>query len=243
MSLQPFWSALQFLTRIPAPVRLSNEPAVAGLSLLAYPLVGLLIGFFLAGTCWLFPNAPAATQAAIILLLWVLITGALHLDGLADCADAWIGGYASRERTQQILKDPHVGSAAVCVLVTVLLAKFAALQSLLAQSSNFEILLWTPMAGRSAALALLTVSPYANPHGLAAAWLEHLALPLARALLLLVATIIAWRLGFLALLAALLVFGGVRTLSMARLGGVTGDVCGALVELTEMTVLLAMALA
>ena len=94
-----------------------------GRSLLAYPLVGLLIGTLLAGIAWLTGGAPSAVSAAILLLLWVLITGALHLDGLADCADAWIGWQGSHERSLQILKDPHVGSSAVTVLVTVLVSQ------------------------------------------------------------------------------------------------------------------------
>lgn len=206
---------------------------------MAYPLVGLLIGSLLAAVHWLLAASPAAASAAFLLLLWVLVTGALHLDGLADCADAWVGGHGSRERTLQILKDPHAGSVAVAVTVTVLLAKFAALESLLALPGSFETVLWTPVAGRTAALILLSASPYANPQGLASVWLRHLPLPAARTVSLAVAVIVAWRLGWPALLAAGLVLGGVRALSMARLGGVTGDVCGAAVELVEMAVVLA----
>lgn len=239
MTFQPFWFALQFLTRIPAPVRVSYESAVAGRSLLAYPWVGLLIGLLLVACAGLTGGAPSAASAALLLLLWVFITGALHLDGLADCADAWVGGYGSRERSLQILKDPHVGSAGVAVLVTALLGKFAALQGL---STSYETLLWIPVLGRSVALALLVFSPYANPDGLASAWLKYLPLSAARALLLALAAIFVWRLGFPALLAALLTAWGVRALAMARLGGVTGDVCGAAVELSETAAMLAMVL-
>lgn len=238
MKLQPFWFALQFLTRLPVPVRVAYDPAVAGRSLLAYPLVGLLIGVLLAGVHGLLAASPAAANAALVLLIWVLSTGALHLDGLADCADAWVGGHGSRERTLQILKDPHAGSVAVAVTVTVLLAKFAALQSL----PSAETLLWAPLAGRSAALLLLAVSPYANPDGLAQSWLQHLPLPTAYGVVSVAACVVAWRLGLPVLLVAALVLWGIRSLSMARLGGVTGDVCGAAVELVEMAVLLAVVL-
>ncbi|TAN50735.1 MAG: adenosylcobinamide-GDP ribazoletransferase [Methylococcaceae bacterium] len=238
MTFQPFWFALQFLTRIPVPVRVDFHPSVAGRSLPAFPLVGLLIGAVLAGLGGLLNGSPPAVSAAVLLLSWVLISGALHLDGLADCADAWMGGLGSRERTAQILKDPHVGSAAVAVLVTVLLAKFAALQS----PATLEAVLWAPVLGRSAALALLIMTPYANPAGLADGWLRHTPLSMARAVLGLVALVCFWRLGLAVLLTALLVCWAVRTLALARLGGVTGDVCGAAVELVETAVLLAAAL-
>jgi adenosylcobinamide-GDP ribazoletransferase len=54
--------------------------------------------------------------AALVLILWVWSTGALHLDGLADSADAWVGGLASRERTLEIMKDPRSGPAAVTAI-------------------------------------------------------------------------------------------------------------------------------
>lgn len=235
--LRPFWFALQFLTRIPVPSSLAYDPALAGRSLLAYPWVGLLLGALLAGAQALAASAPPAVAAALLLGLWVLLTGALHLDGLADCADAWVGGHGSRERTLQILKDPHVGSVAVALLVCLLLAKFSALQSL----GNWEALLWSPVAGRSAALALLLTSPYANPQGIAGAWLAHVPVRSARLCLLAVAALLAWRLGWETLLAAAMLAAGIRALAMARLGGVTGDVCGAAVELIETAVLLAAA--
>lgn len=237
MMFRPFWFALQFLTRLPVPASVAYDPALAGRSLLAYPWVGLLLGALLCGAQALAASAPPALAAALLLLLWVLLTGALHLDGWADCADAWVGGHGSRERTWQILKDPHVGSVAVVLLVCLLLLKFAALQSL----ANREALLWSPVAGRSAALALLLFSPYANPQGLASAWLAHVPLVPARLCLLAVALLIGWRLGWVELLAAASVAWAIRALAMERLGGVSGDVCGAAVEAVETAVLLAAA--
>ena len=60
--------------------------------------------------------------AALVLAVWVLLTGALHLDGVADCADAWVGGFGDREKTFQILKDPRSGTHSCSVLVLVLLS-------------------------------------------------------------------------------------------------------------------------
>jgi adenosylcobinamide-GDP ribazoletransferase len=66
-------------------------------------------------------------HAALLLTVWVLLSGGLHLDGLADSADAWLGGFGDRERTLTIMKDPRSGPIAVVVLVLVLLLKFCAL--------------------------------------------------------------------------------------------------------------------
>src|SRR5699024_7527202 len=89
-SMQPFLIALQFLTSL--PVRLSGMPApqAVGRSLLHYPLVGLLLGLVLWLGSLAIEGAALPLQAALVLAAWVALTGALHLDGLADSADAWL---------------------------------------------------------------------------------------------------------------------------------------------------------
>src|SRR5690606_7619903 len=102
----------------------------------AWPVVGALLGVLF----WLFASVadslgwPAWPTAVLLVMLWAGITGALHLDGLADSADAWLGGQGNRERTLTIMKDPACGPAGVVVLVLVLLGKVAAVATLLAQS-------------------------------------------------------------------------------------------------------------
>ena len=123
--------ALQFLTRLPVSLPCMPTPEQVGRSLLWYPLVGLLLGLLLWGAHLLLGQTPALLQAAIILALWVGLSGGLHLDGLADTADAWVGGFGDRERTLTIMKDPRSGPIAVVVLVLLLLLKFAALFTLL----------------------------------------------------------------------------------------------------------------
>lgn len=102
----PFWIALQFLSSL--PVRLPGMPAAEqmGRSLLFYPVVGLLFGVLLWAFDSLLAASPLLLHAALLLTLWVLLSGALHLDGLADSADAWLGGFGDRERTLTIMKDP-----------------------------------------------------------------------------------------------------------------------------------------
>lgn len=90
--------------------------------------------------------------------VWVGLSGGLHLDGLADTADAWIGGHADRQRTLEIMKDPRSGPIAVVVLLLVLLLKFAALVVLLGQGAWAGLLL-APWLGR----ALQAVSSASNP--------------------------------------------------------------------------------
>ncbi|WP_252273973.1 adenosylcobinamide-GDP ribazoletransferase [Pseudomonas subflava] len=239
----PLLIALQFLTRLPVSLPGMPEPAQIGRSLLWYPLVGLLIGGLLLALHGLLGDTPALLQAAILLAVWVGLSGGLHLDGLADTADAWVGGYGDRERTLAIMKDPRSGPIAVVVLLLVLLLKFAAVVVLLERQAWAGLLL-APWLGRALLPLLFLTTAYVRSGGLGAALAEHLPrerLPLLLALHGLAMLLLGFS-AVLALLAAALVFWLLRRAFIARLGGTTGDTAGALLELSECAVLVALAL-
>lgn len=242
--LQPLLIALQFLTRI--PIRLAGMPTAEqqGRSLLYYPLVGLLLG----GLLWLLQQLLAGTapllQAALLLSAWVALSGGLHLDGLADSADAWVGGMGDRERTLALMKDPCCGPMAVVALLLVLLLKFAALVALL-EDGTLAALLLAPLLGRSAVLALILGTPYVRQGGIGQLLASHLPHPAAKAVLLAVAVgclLLFGTTGLWALLLAGVTLFGVRRALMRRLQGTTGDTAGALQELVECVVLVGLAL-
>lgn len=237
MNLQPFFLALQFLTRIPVPQRLEVTDSDNGYSILFYPLVGLIIGSLLGILAFFLQPAAVSIQAAVILTCWVFFTGALHLDGLADCADAWVGGMGDRERSLAIMKDPAAGPIAVVVLVTLLLLKWSAISEGL-QQGQYQLLLLTPVAGRLTIIGLMLTTRYIRQQGLGGTLLEHL--PRKPAMLLLAGgcMIVSFGLGIAAVLVGLLVFLWLRWTAIKRLGGVTGDVYGAGVELVEVAVLI-----
>ncbi len=241
---RPFLIALQFLTRL--PVRLSGDITERdiGRSLLCYPLVGLIIGLLLAALNWTIASAPDQLRAGVLLAAWVLITGALHLDGLADSADAWLGGHGDRERTLAIMKDPYCGPAAVVILVVVLILKFAAL-TVLVQRNDWTSLIVTPLLARASLPLLFLTTPYVRRGGLGAALAEHA--PRGPTILVLIVTVVAILLmtgksGLLPLAVATLAFVLLRVLMLRRIGGTTGDTAGALVELVETLALTAAAI-
>jgi adenosylcobinamide-GDP ribazoletransferase len=233
--------ALQLLTRLPVPsLNTPPQPRELGLSVLFFPAVGLLIGALLAGmhtALWL---VDPGVLAALVLMVWVLLTGGLHLDGLADTADAWIGGQGDRERTLLIMKDSRSGPMAIVVIVLLLLTKFAALQVLLAGDAGFVLLL-APVLGRTMIVLLLITTPYVRPDGLGSPYANYLPRWSCGVLVLVIAaTIVALLevLGGVLLVILGVGFAGLRHSLMNRLGGVTGDTLGAVCELTEMIALL-----
>ncbi len=243
--MKTFLIALQFLTRL--PVRLRNTPSESELSrsLLFYPLVGLLIGALLAllAIALSLGRIPDMLAAAWVLAVWTLLTGGLHLDGLADSADAWIGGQGDRERTLTIMKDPRCGPMAVTTLVVILLLKFAALAALSAGGAGWPVLL-APVLGRTALPLLFLTTPYVRPGGLGSAMSAHL--PRKATVAIVVLTCVAVLAGFgwagcLAIATALAMFLLLRRMMLATIGGLTGDTAGALVEIVETGVLVVMA--
>lgn len=240
----PLWIALQFLSSLPIRLPGMPEPEQLGRSLLFYPLVGLLFGLILWALNFVLAGAPLLLHAVLLLTVWVLLSGALHLDGLADSADAWLGGFGDRERTLTIMKDPRSGPIAVVTLVLVLLLKFAALLALIEQQQTMALII-VPLLGRAALLGLFLTTPYVRAGGLGQALADHLPRRAGwwvLAVSALACVVIAGFNAVAALLIAVGVFVWLRRVMMRRLGGTTGDTAGALLELLEMAVLVGLVL-
>ncbi len=234
--------ALQFLTRIPVRLKTPPEAHELGRSVLFYPLVGLFIGSLLLALQQILPATTPLLNAALLIAAWIALTGALHLDGLADCADAWIGAHGDPERALRILKDPCSGPVAVATVSSLLLTKFAALASL-PISTMSHALLAAPVAARALLVAALRLAPQARAGGLSAE--RAASLPTGGALIVtaLAGGFVLWIAGISALLAALITALIVVAAARRLLGGITGDVAGALCELSETAVLIVLALA
>ena len=240
--------AMQFLTRIPLATRTLFDNKDYANSLAWYPVIGLILG----GLVWLSGVTLAGLSstsltAALVLTVWVLLTGALHLDGVADCADAWVGGFGDREKTYQIIKDPRSGPIAVVVLVLVLLVKWAALEVLLG-SEHWWIIWLIPLLARGAMPYIFWRLDYVSSSGLGSAFVEGLSRQ--RILISLLFVVVIAMLSLTAQLEILVLFVVVSLLiylwwkraSYQKLGGFNGDCAGALVEFLELGLLLGLAI-
>jgi len=244
--LKAFFLALALLTRLPIPQLEEIKARVSGRSALFYPAVGLLIGLILYLPLLLFPQASPILLAAIITVIWAIITGGLHLDGLADSADGWLGGISDKEKTLKIMKDPVVGAAGAIAIVCILLLKFAVLTAILQQTfhdvvRSSGIIIIAPFIGRAMILLLMLISKNANPNSMA----NDVADNLQRnhiVWLIGVCFLIAAFFSLAGLIFALITFWLVRRLMHKRLGGYTGDTLGATVEITEVLYLMGYAL-
>lgn len=243
--MRAFWLALQFLTRLPVPRIAEYTAENRGRSVLYYPVVGLLIGAVLIGFSFLLADINSGLRAALLLLIWVLLTGALHLDGLADSADAWLGGRGNRARTLEIMKDPRSGPAAIVALALMLIVKFAAL-SALTHAAYWPALVLAPLLGRASLVLLFLTTPYVRAQGIGAVHAANLPRGGAAVVLLTVAIGVLVFLGYAGLwplATALVTVLLLRRLVLQRLGGATGDTFGATCEIVEAAVLVVTVLA
>lgn len=228
-------SALLFLTSIPLSRRGDRARPDLGRAALWFPLVGLILGSLLTLTWWLLkPWLPDLVVGVLVVSAWALLTGGLHLDGLADCCDGLLVS-APRARRLQILRDARLGAFGGVGLTLTLLLKASALATL----GDSGGLLLAPVLGR-AALVLGGLQPQARGEGMGAQFAAGLRggrVAAALAVSTMVGLALGWR-GLVSLLVALLISLGTFALARRRLGGVTGDVLGAACELCEVGVLL-----
>ena len=241
--IKAFFIALGLLTRIPVPkvfhVNKDDSETLYGWSVLFYPLVGLLIGGLLVLISWSFSflNFPphGLIEAGLLLLFWVIITGALHLDGLADSADAWLGGYGDQQRTLEIMKDPYSGPAGVVALVLVLLLKFSLLINV-----SWQLLLLAPVIARTAVMVLLATTPYVRAGGMgevASKMIPKSHIGIVLFVVIVLSIILLQEQSWSLLLVAVVVYL-LRSLMLKRISGTTGDTAGAMIEVVEVSVML-----
>lgn len=230
--------ALALLTRLPVSV----EPPMRGAAAAwAWPLAGAAVGLIGALTAWAAMGLGLGAQvaAALALGMQVLVTGALHEDGLADCADGFWGG-STRERRLAIMSDSRIGSYGAVGLSLVILLRWSALTVLIRAGAGWDALMAAGALSRWPMAALLRALPPARADGMSrlVGRPDSRTLALGGAIALALALAAAGSAGLGAALAAAVVAGVWILLVRARLGGQTGDTCGAVQQLSETAVLL-----
>ena len=233
--------AVRFLTVVPVPGREATGPGALARAAWWFPVVGALLGGMLAAADWALARVfPSLVAAVLVVALWKVATGGIHLDGLADCLDTLGGG--SRERRLAIMRDHRIGVFAAAGLGLALLLATAALAELPAPL-RATALIAAPALGRIAPALAGSCFCSATPgQGSGADFLGGLSRwsgPAQLAGAVAVAPLVLWP-GGLAVVAAAAGAALAWSAFMARrLGGVTGDVLGGAVECGELAALLA----
>lgn len=232
--------AVQFLTIIPLPFSARCEEKDLGRSMAFFPLVGLTLGALLVGFSYILsPILPRGVVDLLLIVTLAIVTGALHLDGLADVCDG-LAARGGRERFLAVMKDSSTGAAGAVGLVLVLLLKYQALLHIPAEMKH-QSLFCFPMIARFAQVQMTVASKKARPDGLGtvfiggAGWMQ---------MLIATATTLAAALFFMGIhglwlyITAYLATWALKTWSHGKLGGITGDIIGCASEMNEVLCLL-----
>lgn len=234
--------AFNLLTTLPVRAPADWQPGDSGRAAGWYSLVGLVIGLFVAAI-WVVSSwvLPPLVCAGLVLVAWILLTGGLHLDGLADCCDG-LFHTSNPQRRLEIMKDSHLGAFGVIGLVLAMLLKFLALASLPPERTILALLLSASL-GRWGIL-LAGTRPLARPDGMGADFSSGLSKSALvwGAIIPLILTVLLGFHGLITLTIALLAALGLLRLARTRIGGVTGDVFGFLVEIIETITLITLTL-
>lgn len=241
-------SAIGFLTILPVTPSDATDGMASARAW--FPVVGLILGCILAAVdlivnsaFWIVgPNGGTAASllpAVALTVTLVVLTRALHIDGFMDCCDALFGGF-DRERRLRILRDPHVGAFAVTGVACLLLLKVAAIASL-AQSVRLWILIVFPCLSRWSVTLAMELFPYVRSRGIGTSFLEDVRkwqIFFALFVTLIAAFALAGLAGLVIFVIASVAAWMVAAWASRLLGGVTGDVYGAIIEVSETTTLL-----
>ena len=233
------------MTIIPLPFTLRCDKEDLGRSTAFFPLTGLAIGGVLVGANWLLsPWLSRPLCDALLISLLTLITGALHMDGLADVCDG-LAARGSRERFLAVMKDSQVGAIGAVGLVLGLLLKWQALVAVPTEL-KWQALLLFPALARFGQVLTMTGARHARQDGLGAAFAQGsgiLSLLLAFATASSAGYYLLGIKGIMALAAVCLLTAAGRMFFLRKLGGLTGDTIGCINELNEILALIVISMA
>ena len=235
--------AAALLTRLPLPHAPKQAFENQARAVWAFPLVGLLIGALMCvvGALALALGLEAGIAAGLMLGASVVVTGAMHEDGLADCADGFWGGFAPARRLE-IMKDSQIGTYGVLALIIVIGLRWMALATLI--NFGWGAVICAAVLSRAMMPIAMNTLPYARENGLA----HSVGKPSSRVVQIAVITGVVLALlaagwsALVALLVALACAALVRLIAKAKIGGQTGDVLGATQIISETAVLITLAI-
>lgn len=220
-----------FLTRLPLPFGPEFDEGSFKKGVYFMPLVGLLLGGLLCGTAFLFKDLDPGVVAFLLILIYLLTTGGLHLDGLADTADGYLS-YRDEVTSLKIMKDSRLGAFGAIALILY----FLGMVTLLPKVSYMEWL-FLPVLGRGLGLMTAARYPYAATDGMGRGLIDYARPQIAYPIMAIILISILWVSPYhlISALATILLSWWMVQKIANRLGGITGDVLGCVIEVTQVS--------
>ena len=233
-------AAIGLLTRLPVKTDDARGAAAAW----AFPLVGLIIGVLAACLGWgaLALGLSAPISAALVITAQVVMTGAMHEDGLADTFDGQWGGW-DKKRRLEIMKDSQIGTYGVIALVLSLVLRWTAITALIHSGALFLALIAAATLSRMPMVFIMASMPHARDGGLSASVgrVGKDTAGVALGLALLTCFIAPLPASIIALTTAILAAATIALIALRKIGGQTGDILGASQQMAEIAALISFA--
>ncbi|VDN46563.1 Adenosylcobinamide-GDP ribazoletransferase [Petrocella atlantisensis] len=236
--MKSFIMMLTYITRIPFPIKLEYDEKTFVKGLYAMPIIGLFIGMVMAGAMWIMKDQMPQVKAFVMILIYLAMVGGLHLDGLADYIDGIFSG-RTKDRILEIMSDSRIGSFGVIGLCLYFIGMYTGLQY-----SSWQVVLLAPVVARVMAIWVIGFGTYAKKDGMGKGLIDYgrpwhgLCM-----LMILTAVVFIWQ-PILIKYVFMILFGTVLLLrwTTKQMGGITGDVIGAVIESTQVFWLLSIVL-
>lgn len=227
-----FLTLISFFTRIPVGRKIEYNEENFIRSLCLYTLVGVVIGFLLAFAYLIFNNQIPFIRGLVITIIYILITGGIHLDGAADTSDGLLSGRTG-EKVFEIMSDSRIGTFGVITLILIILSQFVMFSYL-----SIEAVFMMPLAGRAGVVAGCWNKKYAKEtKGMGTVFIENIntRVLLINLFILFVFSMLSWQrtIIFTASFAAVSLSYFISTLIDDKIGGMTGDTCGFIAEISQ----------
>lgn len=236
--MKEFLIALQFLTIMPLRIKSQINEKDFGAALFYFPVVGMLIGLVLCGAAMFFDFLPSLPRSTVILLTSIVITGAVHLDGFADASDGLYGN-KSKEKILEIMQDSRIGAMGAVGLVCLLLFKFSLIDGIL-EGGRGRALLVAPVISRWCMVFACYSSECARKESKAKFFIEYASKKEVISAGIFTVALCVFLLGLKGAFVFISVFVPVCLFSgyvKRKIGGITGDILGALNEIAEVAAL------
>ena len=237
--MRKFLAALQFLTIFPVRINKMKEEEL-GESMAFFPVIGLLIGISTAILNYFLSHLMSENIVNIFLIIWiVIVTGGLHLDGFADTCDGIFSWRSDKNEILKIMRDSRIGTMGVLGIFIILLLKYELLSNISGKEKYIALILM-PVFGRFSQTVSAFALPYARETSGAASFIRHLNIKtiIFSSILFLVITTPVWfPKVFLIDLVSIIILVPLLLFFNKKLGGITGDVLGAINEIVEIIVL------
>lgn len=240
---QQFILMLTFLTRIPIKYSFEFDPETFGKGYVFFPVIGAIIGLFLGFVTFVLEPIPVSIKSFLIIISYLLIVGGIHVDGIADLFDG-IFSARKRDRILEIMEDSHIGAFGAIGLILYFIGLYIGFEAILTGTGFLKVIICMPIIARSITVFLVAFCKYAKPNGLGKGMVDSIK-PVSGSVIMILTLMVMFFVSIkiaMGVLITTVIMGIIVFRIHKALNGITGDVLGATVEISQLIFLMSVSI-